>query len=94
MFESDTISLYKELDLYTFFVAKEDLKEPFIEEVEGGTIYNYSPKKDALITVFKYQGNRWIEIENVKIPLDKSIRSFGKNYVSQIAREKIAIGKE
>jgi hypothetical protein len=89
LFSSDTAILRSELDLYIVFVDIKELEGPFLEEAEGGTSYNYYPKKGCTYIVYQYEPGGWKEIERVKRENDVSIRFFGINYLKQLAMKRM-----
>ncbi len=89
LFEKDTTALKEKLDLYLFLVDKSELDGPFIEEAEGGKVYNYYPKKGSTFIIYKYVSSRWEKIGQHTQEEDDIPRSFGADYMEQLALEKI-----
>lgn len=90
LFKSDTIALKEKLDLYLFLVDKSELDGPFIEEAEGGKVYNYYPKKGSTFLIYTYVNNKWKKIDQYKQEGDDIPRSFGADYMEKLALEKIS----
>lgn len=89
LFSSDTSLLKKELDLYLFFINKKELEGPFIEEAEGGEVHNYYPMKGSTVVIYRYEDGKWKEIDRVKQEGDEIPRSFGMDYMEQLASKKV-----
>lgn len=84
MFTTDTTILKKELDLYFFMVDKKELENPIVEEAEGGTVKSYHPKKGSTYHIYKYENDKWKEIDKI-IPNESEIpRNFGMEYIEKI----------
>lgn len=90
LFSSDTTTLKEELDLYLFLISKEELEGPFVEEAEGGKVYNYYPVRGSTFFVYKFISSNWEEVDRIKQKGDNIPRFFGADYMKQIALEKIA----
>lgn len=94
----DTLLLKKELDIYLFFIDKKELEEPFRENVEGGIVESYIPKKGGNIYIYKYNkiSNEWKLVDTQKNVNGETPRIFGEKYIEKIAIKRIndSFGKE
>jgi hypothetical protein len=86
---NDTTLLKDKLELYLFVIEKSELQGPFVEEVEGGKINNYYPKKGSTFLIYTYVNNRWKSIDRYKQEGNNIPRSFGAKYMEELALEKI-----
>jgi len=87
LFRIDTAVLKQSLELYVFFIDKQNLEGPFLEEAEGGISENYDPKPNGTIIIYKYDGKGWLTIDSTKnseIP-----RFFGESYMKKLSEIKI-----
>lgn len=79
----DISSALHKFNLYTFFIPKSDLEEPFVEQAEGGEVYNYFPKKESTFIIYKYEKTQWNEIGRVTQEGDEIPRFFGRQHIEQ-----------
>lgn len=90
LFSLDTTSIKKDFDIYVFIVERKDLDSSFVEVAEGGSSENYYPKKGSIITTYKYNGTKWIEVEKSALLNDDTPRVYGSRKVKNICIEKIS----
>lgn len=85
----DTTLLYKDFDLYLFFLDKKNLTEPFIEQAEGGEVYNYYPKENSPLIVYQYKDENWKKVNQLLMTGGKSIKNLALDYMRLLAIERI-----
>lgn len=82
-------TLTRKFEVYMFFIPIEEMEEPFIEEVEGGTIASYYPKAGSLVITYKYDMEKgWQEISRVKQGGDNPARIHAMGLAAKLAKER------